>query len=100
MAKKIITLTPEAEIDSDQGYFWYESRRVGLGREFLTTVDACLQSISRNPKMYQTVYKGYRKAVVRRFPYAVIYEETEAEIIVYSVFDCRQSPKKWRERLK
>jgi hypothetical protein len=50
--------------------------------------------------MYQAVYKSYRKAGVRRFPYAVIYEETEAEVIVYAVFDCRQSPKKWRERLK
>jgi hypothetical protein len=50
--------------------------------------------------MYQVDYKGYRKAVIRRFPYAVIYEETEVEVIVYAVFDCRQSPKKWRERLK
>jgi hypothetical protein len=37
MAKNI-TFTPEAEKDADQGYFWYESRRIGLGREFLTAV--------------------------------------------------------------
>ena len=99
MAKKI-TFTPEAEQDADNGYFWYESNRIGLGREFLTAVDACLQSISRNPKTYQVLYKGYRRAVVRRFPYAVLYEETEIEILVYAVFDCRQDPEKWQERLK
>jgi len=96
---KSVTLTPEAEQDSDEGYFFYESRRIGLGREFLTAVDACVQSIARNPKIYQVLYKDYRRAVVRRFPYAVLYEETPTEIIVYAVFDCRQDPEKWRERL-
>jgi hypothetical protein len=48
---KSIRFTSEAEDDSYQGYAWYESQRVGLGREFITAVDACLQSISRNPKL-------------------------------------------------
>jgi Putative addiction module component len=48
---KSIRFTPEAEDDSYRGYAWYESRRIGLGREFITAVDACLQSISRNPKL-------------------------------------------------
>jgi plasmid stabilization system protein ParE len=99
MAKNI-TFTPEAEQDSDEGYFWYESRRIGLGREFLTAVDACLQSISRNPKIYQVLYKDYRRAVVRRFPYSIIYGENSIEVIVYAVFDSRQDPDKWRERLQ
>lgn len=97
---KSITLTPEAEDDADQGYFWYESKRIGLGREFLTVVDACLQAISRNPKQYQIVYKEYRRSVVRRFPYSIFYEETSTEIIVYAIFNSRQDPEKWQERLQ
>jgi plasmid stabilization system protein ParE len=97
---KSISFTPEAEDDSYQGYSWYESRRIGLGREFITAVDACLQSISRNPKLYQTIYQDYRRAVVRRFPFSVIYEETDSEVIVYAIFDGRQDPDKWRERLQ
>ena len=58
---RAITFTPEAEEDSYQSYAWYESRRIGLGREFITAVDACLQSISRNPKLYQTIYRAPRK---------------------------------------
>jgi plasmid stabilization system protein ParE len=99
MAKNV-TFIPEAEQDSDEGYFWYESNRIGLGREFLTAVDACIQSIRRTPKGYQVFYKSYRRAIVRRFPYAVLYEETDTEIVVYAVFDCRQDPEKWRERLQ
>ncbi|BAY59250.1 hypothetical protein NIES2135_61270 (plasmid) [Leptolyngbya boryana NIES-2135] len=99
MAKNIV-FTPEAEDDSDQGYFWYESKKIGLGREFLTAVDACLQRISRNPRIYQTIYKDYRRAVVRRFPYSILYEETTTEVIVYAVFNSRQDPDKWRDRLQ
>jgi hypothetical protein len=67
---KIVTFTLEAEADSDDGYFWYESKRIGLGRQFLTAVDASIQAIARNPESYQVIYKTYRRAVVRRFPYA------------------------------
>jgi plasmid stabilization system protein ParE len=97
---KTITFTSEAEDDSYQGYAWYESRRIGLGREFITAVDACLQLISRNPKLYQTIYKDYRRAVVRRFPFSIIYEETDSEVIIFAIFDSRQEPNRWRERVK
>lgn len=97
---KAITFTSEAEDDSYQGYAWYESRRIGLGREFITAVDACLQLISRNPKLYQTIYKDYRRAVVRRFPFSIIYEGTDSEVTIYAIFDSRQEPNKWRERLE
>lgn len=97
---KIVILTPEAEDDSYRGYAWYESRRIGLGREFITAVDACLQSISRNPKLYQTIYNDYRRAVVRRFPFSIIYEETDTTVTIYAIFDGRQNPDKWQERVQ
>ena len=97
---KIVIFTPIAEADSDNGYFWYESKRIGLGREFLIAVDASIQSISRNPQSYPLIYKTYSRAVVRRFPHAIFYEVTITEIIVYAVFNCHQSSKKWRERLQ
>jgi toxin ParE1/3/4 len=55
---KSISFTPEAEEDSYEGYVWYESKRIGLGREFMTAIDACLQSISRSPRIYQAIYKN------------------------------------------
>jgi plasmid stabilization system protein ParE len=97
---KSVTFTSAAEADSDNGYFWYESKRIGLGRAFLVAVDASIQSICRNPESYPIIYKTYRRAIVRRFPYAIFYEVTATEIIVYAVFDCRQAPERWRERLQ
>ncbi len=99
MAKTVI-FTQEAEDDAYRGYSWYESKHIGLGREFITLIDACLQSISRNPKLYQVIYKDYRRAIVRRFPFSIIYEETNTTVTIYAIFDCRQNPDKWQKRVQ
>jgi plasmid stabilization system protein ParE len=98
MAAELI-LAPEAQRDIDEAYAWYERQRTGLGEEFLTCVDACIQAISRTPGMHRVVHENYRRALVRRFPYAVFYEATEDTVTVYCVFHTSRDPEKWRERL-
>jgi hypothetical protein len=46
MAVNLI-FAPEAEQDIAEAYGWYEGRRLGLGEEFLSSVDACIQAICR-----------------------------------------------------
>lgn len=48
MAAELI-FAPEAEADISTAVDWYESRRAGLGEEFLSHFDACIQRILRNP---------------------------------------------------
>lgn len=98
MLRNLIIL-PEAEVDVSQAYIWYEEQKSGLGEEFLRFVDACIQSIQRNPEMYQVAHETYRRAVIRRFPYVVFYEYSDTTVIIYAVFHCSQDPKKWRSRL-
>ena len=62
---------PLLRLDLQEAYDWYESRRSGLGEEFLTSVDACVAGIRRRPEMYAVVHAGFRRAMLRRFPYAV-----------------------------
>lgn len=99
MALRNLIVLPEAEQDVAQAYIWYEERETGLGEEFLRCVDACIQLVRRNPKIYQTVHESYRRGVVRRFPYVVFYEDSDTTIVVYAVFHCSQDAKKWRSRL-
>jgi len=49
--------------------------------------------------MYPAVYEGYRRSLIRRFPYAVFYEESEAVVTIYAVFHTSRDPDKWRRRL-
>ena len=92
-------LLPEAEQDAADAYGWYEERQPGLGEEFLRCVEACVQSIRRNPEAYSIVHESYHRALVRRFPYAVFYEYAEDTVTIYAIFHCSQDPQKWRVRL-
>jgi len=98
MAKSLIILL-EAELDITEAYDWYQERELGLGEEFLRCIDASIQTIKRNPEIYVFAYEKYRRALVRRFPYAIFYEYFEDTITVYAVFHCSQNANKWRNRL-
>lgn len=98
MAAKLV-IAPEAEFDIAEAYGWYESRRIGLGEEFLGSVDATIERICRQPLAYAVVHETYRRALVRRFPYPIFFESSEMGVTVYAVFHTSRDPQKWRRRL-
>lgn len=65
----------------------------------LGCVDATIEAILRTPEMYAVIYENYRRALVRRFPYAVFYELENETVTVYCVFHSSREPEKWRRRL-
>jgi plasmid stabilization system protein ParE len=92
-------VAPEAAADLDEAYAWYERQRSGLGEEFLGCVEARIEQICRNPEWFPTVHEQYRRALVRRFPYAVFYELAGEMVTIYSIFHTARDPSKWRQRL-
>jgi plasmid stabilization system protein ParE len=98
MAAKLIVAS-EATQDINEAYDWYECRRIGLGEDFLSAVDACIQAICREPNMHAKVHEDCRRGLVRRFPYAVFYEFARETVTVYAVFHTARDPQKWQERL-
>ena len=94
-------LVPEAKADIADAYLWYEDQSFGLGMEFLRCVEVALLSIQRSPLIYPVVHETYRRALLRRFPFAIFFEIDEPgdRHVVYSVFHCSQNPEKWRGRL-
>ncbi len=94
-----LIIAPEAQQDVDEAYYWYEDCRSGLGEEFLGCVDACIQAICRTPGLHSIVYDEFRRALVRRFPYAVFFEYSANKVTIYSIFHTSQEPKKWQSRL-
>ncbi|MBV5272740.1 MAG: type II toxin-antitoxin system RelE/ParE family toxin [Lamprocystis purpurea] len=98
MAAELV-IAPEVAQDIAEAYGWYEGRRCGLGEEFLSCVDARIQAICRMPEINARVHKEYRRALVRRFPYAVFYEYVADTVTVFCIFHTARSPEKWRRRL-
>lgn len=94
-----LVLLPQALQDLAEAHRWYEGRRVGLGREFLESVQACFDFVCAHPRALATVHENYRRAKVRRFPYVVLYEYNGGVATIYAVFHTARDPQKWRERL-
>jgi plasmid stabilization system protein ParE len=48
--------------------------------------------------MYPVVHDTHRRSLIRRFPYAVFYENSHDKVTIYAVFHTARNPDKWRER--
>jgi plasmid stabilization system protein ParE len=94
-----LVLSPAAADDIADAYDWYELHRRGLGEEFLACTEACLASVSRNPQLYARIYGEFRRALVRRFPYAVFYQQDGDKVTVFAVFHTSRNPEKWSQRV-
>lgn len=66
----------------------------------LNLIEIPLQRSVANPKLYAVVYRDVRQAIVRRFPYVVLYREAPGEILVISIFHTAQDPSRWQARAK
>ena len=86
--------TSRAKDDIEIAFLWYEKQRRGLGFEFLDCVDASINSIISNPKLFSVCYSRFRRCVIRRFPFSIFYTIEDFEIIIHSIFDNRQNPEK------
>ena len=64
-----------AQVDAEvaQARDWYEQQLAGLGDAFLDQVEAVFVRIELNPLAYRELQSGLRRALMRRFPYAVYF---------------------------
>ena len=93
-----LTVRPEAELDIEEQYTTYESKRAGLGQDFILCVEEALDKLLRNPLIYRKFHKDLRRVPIRRFPFRVMYVVREQQIIVTAVFHVRKDPTIWDAR--
>ena len=96
------TLLPEAEEELREAALWYESERPGLGLALVADLDASLQGIAENPA-FSPVWPPaprFRRALLRRFPYAVFYHLRSAGPEVVAFAHCSRRPGYWLHRLE
>jgi plasmid stabilization system protein ParE len=94
-----IVVEPEAELDIVDAYDWYEAQRAGLGERFLTAVRECLDRVQEEPLAFPTVEHGVRRALLRTFPYSVLYLARADLVIVVACFHGRRDPSVWKKRV-
>ena len=92
--KRELKFTFRANIDTIIAYEFYQSRGENLGEQFLAELDDCYKAIILNFSTYKLVYKIYRQATVKKFPFVVLYSVDDKNIVITAVFHTSKNPKK------
>lgn len=91
-------LAPAAEDDILAAAQWYETCAPGLGIEFLDAVNNCLLAVAEQPGRFPAVRRDVRRALVRRFPYGVLFVVRGDAVRVIACMHARRHPRTWRPR--
>ena len=94
-----LIVRPEAEADLQQAYSWYEDQQPGLGRAFMDEVSTCLSAIEQRPLSFAVVNAAARRAMTRRFPYALFFVAGEEVISVVAAFHMARNPEALSQRV-
>jgi len=97
MTPRIVFL-PEAE--TELAVDWYEARGMGLGAEFLRSLDAARSHVQRHPALYPTVFGQARRAVLRRLPYSLISVVHESDLVIAACRHGSRDPRCWQQQLE
>ncbi len=93
-----LVIRRKARAEFDEAFDWYEEQRAGLGIEFAGHVQSVFDRIAANPELHSLVFRDVRKALVRPFPYSVVYRIRGGRVVVLAVFHNKRNPDIWKSR--
>lgn len=76
---------------------WYNSRKDKLGLEFIIEVDAVINAIKSNPLLYAIVYRDFRMAFTKRFPFEIFYSIENETVVIHHIFHASRNPENWKK---
>lgn len=94
-----VVIKPEAERDLADAAIWYQGEADGLGIAFVGEIDATLSRFAARPALYPRVRGNVRRALVRRFPFAVCALGSDGQLTVYAAIHQSRDPALWKSRL-
>lgn len=89
---------PQVDLDIEAAFHWYENEQSELGQEFLNELHASYNRIVEGPLKYQELRSGIRRALLRRFPYAIYFAIHSNVIVVLAVLHASRDPAEWQRR--
>ncbi len=78
---------------------YYEEAAETLGDDFLDDIHHAIESVRERPKLGVEIAYGFRRVLVRRFPFSVVYFIEPGQIVVVAVAHQSRSPNYWKARI-
>ena len=88
-----------AQAELDEAVAHYSLEVPGLGDEFLQEFLSSLQRIKAYPQAWHPFTQNTRRCQLRRFPYGIIYQILENEILVVAISHLHREPGHWKNRI-
>jgi plasmid stabilization system protein ParE len=89
-----VSIRPKAKADLTRAWNRYEDRYAGLGDEFLVAVAETLERLESAPEHFPYYYRGFRRALTRRFPYKLFFRIKGDAVIVFRILHGAQDHQK------
>ena len=80
---------------------WYKEQNVeGLHKRFIEALSKVLRGLEKNPQSNPIVHNTVRQALLKKFPYKILYTFDNAivEVLVIAVIHQKRDPKIWQGR--
>ncbi len=89
-----------AKDDLIEGFHFYKEKEEGLGDYFLSNLFSDIDSLKVFGGIHRRAYRGFYRALSKRFPFAIYYTIEDDTVWIRSVLDCRRRPSWIRRHLK
>ena len=96
---KNVYFHPEVARDIREPVVWYESQAKGLGGDFINELESAYEAIAELPGVWPQFRKGFRRYILTRFPFAVIYRQSNEKIYVIAVMHQSRKPGYWLNQI-
>ena len=90
---------PDIQHEIKENYQWYESKSQGLGEDFITELESAFRLIMEIPDTWPLISSNFRRYLLNRFPFGVIYQVKKNEIYIVAVMHLSRKPGYWRKRI-
>ena len=91
---------PEAEDELRAAVLWYGEKSLRAASEFIAELDNALGKIQESQGRWRQVLGPWRRYVIQRYPFLIIYREAAQGIEVVAVAHGRRRPGYWRSRVR
>ena len=70
-----------------------------MGAVFRAELDHAVQRLAANPLQFPIVFADIRRALLRRFPYALFFRIVDDAVFVMACFHSSREPRIWQQRI-
>ncbi len=90
---------PEAQAEHLETIVYYETQRPGLGASYLAEFESILELVCEAPTRYPIeLDPEIRRVILRRFPFTVLFRESQGTVQVLALAHHRRRPSYWLNR--